>query len=371
MGKKENLVTVIIFLAVIFGFGAAFLLSKDRAFSENENRYLEQAPEVSGKSVLSGDFMSDMEKYVSDQFALRDFFMGAASGYRKILGMRDMEGVYLAGGGCLLPKTESRDVDRELVSKKISYVNRFFENCGTVEKGRRVFLIVPTSAAVLEDKLPPFAPELDQAALISEISDGVTGGYVLDATKALKGCERQSYYKTDHHWTSYGAFEAYREYSALYGKSPEWESCGWETVCTDFRGSLYSKVLLPGTAYDEIALAKGMDSGDVVCDGKPGVLYDYDALEHKDKYKVFLGGNYGRVDIEGRGEGTLLLVKDSFANSFVPFLTEDYGKIIMLDMRYFMGSVKTLAAAEGVTDILVLYNTANFIADENIIKLGL
>ncbi|MCM1308271.1 MAG: DHHW family protein [Butyrivibrio sp.] len=371
MGKNENIFTSVLFLALIFGLGTAFFCIRDRDFSENENRYLAQAPKLSVKKLVSGDYMEEADEYVSDQFAFRDFFMGTASEYRRLLGMRDIEDVYLARDGYLIQKTESRDVDTELVAQNISYINKFFEGCDTVEKERRVFLIVPTAAFVLEDKLPACAPEFDQGGIISEISRGISEGAALDASGALKSMEKQSFYKTDHHWTSWGAFEAYLEYSRLYGKTPAAEDFGFETVCTDFRGSLYSKVLLPNTAYDEIVLAKGIENITADCDGENGMLYDYGALSEKDKYRVFLGGNYGRVDIEGGGEGTLLLVKDSFANSFVPFLTRDYAKIIMLDMRYYMGSVKALAADEGVTDILVLYNTANFISDKNIVKLGL
>lgn len=370
MGKKENLATVILFLAVIFGLGAAFFFVKDRAFSENENRYLAQAPKLALRKLASGEYMEEMDGYVSDQFVLRDFFMSTASEYRRLLGMRDIEGVYLADDSYLIQKTESRDVDTEFVAQNISYINKFFESCASVEKERKVFMIVPTAALVLEDKLPAYAPEFDQKGLIAEISAGISEGRALDVTGELRAMEKQSFYRTDHHWTTWGAFEAYLAYSGLYERKPD-EELGFETVSTDFRGSLYSKVLLPGTAYDEIVLAKGIENVAASCDGEDGALYDYGALEQKDKYNIFLGGNYGRVDIEGSGEGTLLLVKDSFANSFVPFLTRDYAKIIMLDMRYCMGSVKELAKAEGVTDILVLYNTANFISDKNIIKLGL
>lgn len=371
MGKKENLVTAVLFLTVIFGLGIAFFCVKDRAFSENENRYLAQAPKLAARNLVSGAYMEEMDGYVSDQFVLRDLFMGTASEYRKLLGMRDIEGVYLADGGYLIQKTESRDVDTELAEQNISYINKFFESCDSVKKERKVFLIVPTAALVLEDKLPAYAPEFDQEGIISEISAEISEGVTLDVTEELKAADKQSFYKTDHHWTTWGAFEAYLAYSRLYERKPAAEEFGFETVSTDFRGSLYSKVLLPDTAYDEIVLANGTENIPVICDGVEGSLYDYGALAKKDKYNVFLGGNYGRVDIDGSGEGTLLIIKDSFANSFVPFLTKDYEKIIMLDMRYYMGSAKTLAAAEGVTDILVLYNTANFISDKNIIKLGL
>ena len=108
----------------------------------------------------------------------------------------------------------------------------------------------------------------------------------------------------------------------------------------------------------------------VVCDGEDGTLYDLSALERKDKYELFLGGNYGQCVITtGTENGKhLLLVKDSFANSFVPFLTGDYETITMLDLRYFRGSVQELAAE--ADDILVLTEITNLAASGEYFKLG-
>ena len=99
------------------------------------------------------------------------------------------------------------------------------------------------------------------------------------------------------------------------------------------------------------------------------------ALEKKDKYQVFLGGNYGRVDIEtGVKNGKrLLIVKDSFANSFVPFLTSHYEKIVMLDLRFFpsgKAALRELIDEVRPTDTLVLFNIANFISDPTLRRLG-
>ena len=108
----------------------------------------------------------------------------------------------------------------------------------------------------------------------------------------------------------------------------------------------------------------------VVCDGKDGALYDLSALEQKDKYELFLGGNYGQCVITtGTENGKhLLLVKDSFANSFVPFLTGDYETITMIDLRYYRGSMAELAAE--VDDILVLTEVTNLAGSGDYFKLS-
>ena len=135
-------------------------------------------------------------------------------------------------------------------------------------------------------------------------------------------------------------------------------------------GTLYSKVLLPDSVYDSVYYAPEITVESVVCDGKDGALYDLSALEQKDKYELFLGGNYGQCVITtGTENGKhLLLVKDSFANSFVPFLTGDYETITMIDLRYYRGSMAELAAE--VDDILVLTEVTNLAGSGDYFKLS-
>ena len=110
----------------------------------------------------------------------------------------------------------------------------------------------------------------------------------------------------------------------------------------------------------------------VTADGKEIPLYDMSAAGEKDKYKVFLGGNYGETTIKGgcNNGKTLLIIKDSFANSLVPFLTADYENIIMLDLRYYMGSAQQLAAERNVDEILFVCEMSSFANDKNMVKLG-
>ena len=111
----------------------------------------------------------------------------------------------------------------------------------------------------------------------------------------------------------------------------------------------------------------------VDCDGTvTDSLYDMTKLMEKDQYTLFQGGNWAKVTIEtGVKNGRhLLLVKDSFANCFVPFLTEDYETITMLDLRYFNDPVEELMAEQGTTDVLILYELSNFAADSNLFKLN-
>ena len=74
------------------------------------------------------------------------------------------------------------------------------------------------------------------------------------------------------------------------------------------------------------------------------------------------------ADEENKGRN-VLVIKDSFANSFAPFLTQNYENIYMIDLRYYNGDLKAYLQEHNITDVLVLYNISNFISDRNIYKL--
>ena len=111
-----------------------------------------------------------------------------------------------------------------------------------------------------------------------------------------------------------------------------------------------------------------------MADGKDiGGFYQDSKLTEKDKYAYFFGGNYGEVTIHNNnntGTGNLLVVKDSFANSFVPLIAEEYENVYMIDLRYYAGDMSQYIADNNITDVLVLYNVSNFISDKNIFKLS-
>ena len=197
----------------------------------------------------------------------------------------------------------------------------------------------------------------------------ILGGTLLDSRETLSAVD-DPYYHTDHHWTTMGAQAAYTLWAQATGHTARSYAL---TQATDrFRGTLYSKVLLPDSVYDTVDYCPDITIVSADCDGtERDSLYDLTALEKKDKYELFLGGNYAKAVIRtGTENGKhLLLIKDSFANSFVPFLTGDYETITMVDLRYCREKLQPLA--DEADDILVLYEITNFAADGNLFKLNL
>ena len=362
MKKRTGLAPLIAMAVILLGLSVgSFFLTPDRAFSENENRYLQLTPKLSWDTVMSGDFMEDMEEYTSDQIVFRDLWIATRSLLQRAEGKEDISGTYLGAEGRYFAKMTEDSFNRAGLEKNAGYIREFFAASG---KSCRA-LIVPSPAGVLRDMLPENAPYYDEAGAFERL-DAALGSSLLDVRATLADVE-DPYYHTDHHWTTMGAQAAYRRWAEVTGHTVREDTL----VCAteEFRGTLYSKVLLPDSVYDSVYYAPEITAESVVCDGKDGTLYDGDALTRKDKYELFLGGNYGQCVITtGTENGKhLLLVKDSFANSFVPFLLGDYETVTMIDLRYFRGSMVELAAESD--DILVLTEITNLAASGDYFKL--
>ena len=401
MSKNSYIVTGA-FLLVIGGISVGSLLAKDREFSPNENRYLSGVPTCSVERIFSGDFQDDLENYLNDQILGRDQWITTKTAIQKACGDTDIGGAYVGKDGYDFEKILPEDIDDKLVNRNIQSVQQFLEkSTAQVEKDHMSFLLVPTSGLVMKEYLPKNAILFDQDAYMDRVKDGLKEYRFLDGREIFQSevnsktkvdskreadfesetdveskADEDLYYRTDHHWTTYGAFVAFEEWCKQTGHSFEGaDAYETETVTKQFRGSLYSKILDYDSAYDSIVrMTKKQDATayKVIVDGKDiGGFYQEDKLQEKDKYAYFFGGNYGEVAIEGtqEGKGNLLVIKDSFANAFVPFLADSYDNIYMVDLRYFNEDIQEFMKEKNVTDILVLYNVSNFVTDRNIFKI--
>ena len=364
MKKRTGLAPLIAISAILLALSVgSFFLTPDRAFSENENRYLQLTPKLTWDNVMSGKFMTDAENYTGDQILLRDVWTATRSLLQRAEGKEDISSTYLGADGRYFAKVTDDSFDWDSLVKNAGYVRDFFD----ANSGKPcTALIVPSPAGVLRDALPENAPYFDEDRAFTALSDTL-GDTLLDSRQTLSAVD-DPYYHTDHHWTTMGAQAVYGQWAAATGHTAR--SYDLTLASDHFRGTLYSKVLLPDSVYDSVYYAPEITAESVVCDGEDGTLYDLSALEQKDKYELFLGGNYGKAVITTGVENGrhLLLVKDSFANSFVPFLTGDYETITMIDLRYYRDSMQSLA--DESTDILVLTEMSNLAASGDYFKLS-
>ena len=227
-------------------------------------------------------------------------------------------------------------------------------------------ILVPMVAQVLTDKLPTYAPVADYDAILQVLTDaGVDTTDVLSALAAHSS--ENIYYRTDHHWTSLGAYYAYCAWRGIEPNADEWTQ---EILCDDFRGTTWNKVPLPTVPAEEItAWYKHTNRAVSYNDGQyeTDSIYERKYLDGSDQYAVFLNSNQAQTVIEGSGKcGKLLLIKDSYGNTFSQFPVEDYAEVRVIDLRFFKGDVVEYAKENGITDTLVLYGTQNFVKDANI-----
>ncbi|GED69575.1 membrane protein [Brevibacillus reuszeri] len=354
---------------------AVNLLTPIEDFSESENRMLQQLPKFSLSKLLSGKFASEFEAYLSDQFMLRDLWIGLKANVDRGMGKKESNGVYLGKDGYLLQKfTRPNQGD---VQDKIKAIQAFDE---ASPKLRKYVMLVPTAVTVLADKLPHYASGGDERTYSDKVRRALPDRIRwIDVYPALEANKDQPiYYKTDHHWTTKGAFIAYRELGRSMGFTPKYEEdFTIRQVTSGFYGSLYSKSGFRHVQSDSIELYEPKEPESLTVENvdeqkSSDSMYAMDNLAKKDKYTVFFNGNHGliRITTSSQEKRRLLVVKDSYANSFLPFLTPHFSEIDVVDLRYYDGDVWKLARERHMDEMLILYNTTTFFEDPSIKKVG-
>lgn len=365
---------VIVLLVLVFGFTVITFVSPERTFSDNENRVLAQAPEFSWKTLFSGEFMADYETYITDQFFMRDDWIRLKTIAEIVLNKQDINGVYISKDGYLIERHENSKVDLEMLEKSKDRLVQFVEkHVGRLSADHIKVMLVPTASEILTDKLPPFATGFDQNGMLDEIYSRLPEGTALDVREALKAhADEYIFYKTDHHWTTLGAFYAYQEYCKAMGfEVPELSEVQQTVVSEDFLGTVHSKLNLniSKDTMSVFTLPNTPTKFSVTVDltDKFDTLYVDKYLSMKDKYSYYLDGNHGLTEImsNSEGKGTLLIIKDSYSHCFAPMTVGNYEKVYMVDFRYFNMPISQFMMQYRVTDVLVLYNAVTFATDVN------
>ena len=362
-------VMFIFFITLIIG---ANIITEDKTFSETENRALASKPKFSIERLLEGRFTSKFEDYVVDQFIGRDFFTNIKMNVDKLLGKKESNGVYLGKNGYLIEKFTQHN--EEKVRENLQAINNFGKKYSNVNQ---YMLISPTAVSILNDKLPLSAPVINQqnylASYKKQLNDSIN---FIDTYETLVNHKDEYiFYKTDHHWTSLGAYYSYKELAKtmkLEEKSEDYYTK--QIVSNNFFGALSSKSGYKVKNGDKVSIyLPPKDTEYIVVNyvdsqEKTATLYSSHALEKKDNYEVFLKGNHPLIKIRTNAQNTktLLIFKDSYANSFIPFLIKDFSKIIVVDPRYYYEDIDKLMESENVNDVLYLYNANTFFTDTSL-----
>ena len=322
-----------------------------------------QKPQFTIADFISGEFSGELEKYLTDQVPLRDGWVTMKTYMELAIGKRESGGVYLCKDQYLMDKFTSYS-KKQLAANAAALAD--LQEKLAAEGVSMNTILVHMAAQVLTDKLPAYAPAADYAAIFQVLTDaGVDTVNVWSTLAAHSG--ENIYYRTDHHWTSLGAYYAYCAWRGIQPNADEWTQ---EILCGNFRGTTWNKVPLPTVPAEEIAAwykhinrSVSYNNGQYETDS----IYERKYLSGSDQYAVFLNSNQAQTVIEGSGKsGKLLLIKDSYGNTFSQSPVEDYAEVHVLDLRFFKGDAVDYAKENGITDALVLYGVQNFVKDINL-----
>lgn len=369
--KKNSKLFVFLYFGILIAFALSTLLLPARDFSENENRTLQQFPKLTWDSVMDGSFQSQLGNFLSDQIPGRDFWVQTNTVLKKLMGQQSINGVYLGKDGHYFQVFTEENVNAQWNSQKLALLEYLSQDISAP-----VYLMpIPTPGVILANKLPAHAPIYNMDNAFSLLQTAAPSCQLIDLRSTFAAnAEKDIYYRTDHHWTTMGAHLAYVQFCHTMGiEAKPLEHFALKEVSDRFYGTIYSKTLDPSAKPDAIYAATNLPKVTVTFDKDedPGSLYIETFLAQKDKYAYFLGGNHGIVDIRTQADNgkTLVILKDSFANCFVPYLLEDYAHIIMVDLRYYRGSSSELINSNNADAVLVLYEMTNLLTDRSILEL--
>ena len=375
--KISTWILIILFSTFIGAFFLLFVLIPDKTFSEQENRELAQLPKFTLQALAEKKFTTKFESYTTDQFPFRDTWTSAKAATELAIGKKENKGVYLCNGDTLLEKYE-RPAQAKL-DENIAHVKRFAE---ALDKPV-YFALVPSSSELHRDIVPKNAPNDSQKAVIvdSYAGSGARNIDILDSLSAHG--DEYIYYRTDHHWTSLGAYYGYVALMEGMGYTPSpLSEFSPKTVTETFYGTVYSKSGMSWVEPDSIDIFAEQAAGTEVInymENEPRVsaMYDFAFLEKKDKYAMFIGGNTPLLTIhtDKTEAPKILILRDSYMDSLLPFLQEHFSEIHVMDLRYYKtqlmnSSVSDYVHENNIDEVLICYSLATFGTDTNIFLLG-
>ena len=375
MNKKYCIFLTILFSLFIGGILVGSLLAPDQTFSELENRYLAKPPKLSLENLESGKFMEDAEDYVNDHVIGRDFWVALKAWSERLSGKQENNGVYFGKEDTLLNRLDEpswEDIPaqgstpaQQGLGTSAAYVNDLVYNVDVPV----YFGIIPSSTEIWSERLPKGAPTADEKAIIDRLYDTVQT-FTIDVYSALEEHkDEEIYYRTDHHWTSLGAYYGYTALMEAMGmEAVPLDESAKVTVSDSFYGTIFSSSGVRWVAPDHIDRYISADGVKVTGypEGSPveSSLYVDSYLDKKDKYSSFLGGNQPLcvIETEHTDAPKVLVIRDSYSDSLAPFLTQSFSEIHLFDTRMNKTSIKAYVEENDIDQVVVLYSISNFIS---------
>ena len=400
--KKHFLKKYYIFISVSgFILITSFLnlISERKTFSETENRYLQQKPKFSlnkffqnngNSNNFSSNFSSKYEEFINDQFVFRDKWISIKTFSELMLLLKtENNNIIIGKDNYLFDKLQQ--IDSKQTNKNLTAIKNFVSQ----NKSKKIyFSIIPNSYEILKNQLPQNLTNVSQEIYINKFYENLynlspqenSNLTLIDSFKILRNKNinknQKIYYCTDHHWTTYGAYLFYQQLAQTLNLNPVNLSNFIQNKVKNFYGTYYSRAKIFWKQPDEIVYYDFPINCLVADNKKHSSLYNLEKFNQKtkDKYSGFLHGNNGLTIINSNTDSKkinsdkktdILIIKDSYANSLAPFLTQNFNKIYLIDLRYISSSdLKNFFKNHEINNILIIYNFINFVSDNNICKLS-
>ncbi len=367
MRKKITTFTFALLLLIFFVF--VMILPKDEKASVKENRPLASMPPFSWDNLLNGSFTKDYEAFLTDNVGYRSYFMdfGGIIDASKGLDFQAEEKLLtLPGGGQLvLSGDRIMEVYREDLSVKADYISALTEIYSKFD-GNKYMLLIPTQIEFSDSAYKNYSDSQKYALeLIYASLPKVTGINVYDSLK--ENIDDYIYFRTDHHWTQDGAYFGYREVIKAMGEEPLEKDSFKKNTLKGFLGFLYNQA--NSTQYkdyaDEINYYTFEENPLIYAKIKEadGSITKYQSrvylLPKKNtppNYGIFMGSDHpiATVNTKIKNGKTLLVIKDSYANALLPFLTNHFENLVIVDPRSYFGTIDDLKEEYNITDMIVI-----------------
>ena len=380
MQKKSEMLTVILFCGVIAFMSILFVALPDRSFSRQENRDLAAFPELNKDTFFSGEFAEDLNAYFADQFPFRDQLVSLQAASEQLLLKGENNGVLYRYEQLAVYEFDSyhslleitKGTDR-LYLDTIKIQLDALDRLGTSLSIPLVTVLPPRTIDVTDELYSYDRPDGDAAFEMMKNTLSRNAGYIDTLSLLREKYQDGEYviYRTDHHWTTLGAYYVYCEIMKELGKEDKIipKETFKITQTDEFSGTTAAKGNFLFYKSDVLELWRLQDENeyevtfdDVAFDG----FYSEEFLQDGDKYAAFLDGTHNVTKIKkpGQNRETLLIAKDSFANCLIPFLAREYD-IVALNLRTFT-DLSSFVEAYSASAVLVVYNMENIMTSADL-----
>jgi len=397
--KKMHIANVAIFCGLLLVGGIASLAMKKQSVSVMENRKLAAFPTYSDSLFWSGKYFKQIDEYYADNFPLRDNWISFADKFKNSIGFTSSE-IKLYDPTNSTEANEKTDTTKDKISdgplkddgatgevKKRVFVfkNRAFEMFGGGEAMGKSYadvinnynkilspdiqiynLIIPVALEFeITEKYAklqkPNRPAIEN--IYNTLDPNIKKVWAIDEIR--KHRQEYIYFNTDHHWTSLGAYYAYKAFCETAGLTPvSLDTVAYKTK-PSFLGSLYRLTKDGGLQGnpDSVRYYLFKDSVNFfVGSAKIGQwtkskMYG-EGASGPNSYSVFLQGDLPTVKMETQHKNgrKIAIVKESYGNAFAPYLINNYEKVIVVDQRYYTGDFIAMLKAEGINELLFINN---------------